>query len=86
MFEPLYSSCPVLLEDSGDSDGITVPTHLLQSIGNLGAVTQSMLGVAFAEELTERGLLIRLSDRLERNLVAASGGNPADPRGFNRGA
>lgn len=84
MLEPLYSSCSALLEDSDESDGITVPTHLLQSIGNLGTVAQSMLGVAFAEELSERGLLVRLSDRLERNLVAASGGNPADPRGFNR--
>ena len=43
-----------------------------------------MLGVAFDEELAERGLLTRLSDRLERNLVAASGGNPADPRSFSR--
>jgi hypothetical protein len=84
MLEPPYSSCPALLEDADDVDGITVPTHMLQSIGNLGTVTQSMLGVAFAEELAERGLLVRLSDRLERNLVAASGGNPADPRGFNR--
>lgn len=84
MLKPLYSSCPALLEDSGEIDGITVPTHLLQSIGNLGAVAQSMLGVAFAEELAEHGLLARLADRLERNLIAASGGNPADPRGFSR--
>lgn len=84
ILEPLYSSCPALLEDRDEIDGITMPTHLLHSIGNLGTVTQSMLGVAFAEELSERGLLVRLSDRLERNLVAASGGNPADPRGFNR--
>jgi hypothetical protein len=84
ILEPLYSSCSALLHDSDEIDGITVPTHLLQSIGNLGTVVQSMLGVAFAEELSERGLLVRLSDRLERNLVEASGGNPADPRGFNR--
>jgi hypothetical protein len=84
MLEPFYSSCSALLEDSSEIDGITVPTHLLQSIGNLGAVAQSMLSVAFAEELSERGLIVRLSDRLERNLIAASGGNPADPRGFNR--
>lgn len=84
MLGPLYSSCPALLEDSGEIDGITVPTHLLQSIGNLGTVAQSMLGVAFAEELSERGLLVRLSERLERNLIAASGGNPTDPRGFSR--
>lgn len=84
MLEPLYSACPALLDHVDEIDGITVPTHLLQSIGNLGTATQAMLGVPFAEELAERGLLARLSDRLERNLVAASGGNPADPRGFNR--
>ncbi|MCO5792814.1 MAG: ATP-binding protein [Blastomonas sp.] len=84
MLEPLYSSCPSLLDHTDEADGITVPSHLLQSIGNLGAVTQSMLGVPFVEELTERGLLIRLASRFERNLVAASGGNPDDPRGFNR--
>jgi len=84
MLEPLYAVCPALIEDGDEIDGITVPTHLLQNIANLGTVTQSMLGVAFAEELAEHGLLARLADRLERNLVAASGGNPADPRGFNR--
>jgi hypothetical protein len=84
LLEPLYSSCPALLDDADEVDGITVSTHLLQSIGDLGTVTQAMLSVAFAEEITERGLLGRLSDRLERNLVAASGGNPADPGGFNR--
>lgn len=84
LLKPLYSACPALLDHDDEIDGITVPTHLLQSIGNLGAVTQTMLGIPFAEELTERGLLTRLAVRLERNLIAASGGNPADPRGFNR--
>lgn len=84
MLEPLYTACPALLDQADAIDGITVPTSLLQGIGNLGTVTQSMLSTAFAEDLVERGLLARLAGRLERNLVAASGGNPADPRGFNR--
>ena len=84
MLEPIYTACPALFEEGGEVDGISVPTDLLRSIGDLGAVTQAMLGVAFDEELAERGLLTRLSDRLERNLVAASGGNPADPRSFSR--
>lgn len=84
MLAPLFSACPALLHQSDHQGGISVPASLLRSIGDLGAVTQAMMGVAFAEELTERGLLARLSDRLERNLVAASGGNPVDPRGFNR--
>ena len=84
ILEPIYTACPALLDESEEVDGISVPTDLLRSIGDLGAVTQAMLGVAFDEELAERGLLTRLSDRLERNLVAASGGNPADPRSFSR--
>lgn len=84
ILEPIYTACPALFDEPEEMDGINVPTSLLRSIGDLGAVTQSMLGIAFAEELAERGLLARLSDRLERNLVAASGGNPADPRSFTR--
>ena len=77
ILEPIYTACPALLEEADDADGISVPTNLLQSLGNVGAVTQAMLGVTFAEEIAERGLLTRLSDRLERNLVAASGGKSA---------
>lgn len=84
MLGPLYEACPALLEQSEDGDGITVPTHLLRNVSELGSVTQSMLVVAFAEELSKQGLLARLSQRLERNLILASGGNPDDPRGFNR--
>ena len=84
LLEPIYAACPALLDEPEEVDGISVPTDLLRSIGDPGAVTQAMLGVAFAEELAERGLLARLADRLERNLVAASGGNPADPRSFSR--
>jgi hypothetical protein len=84
VLEPLYTACPALLLESEDNDGITVPTTLLASIGNLGGVTQSMLGAAFEEELAERNLLSRLSAQLERNLIAASGGNPTDPKSFSR--
>jgi hypothetical protein len=84
ILEPIYSACPALLEAPEAVDGISIPTDVLRSIGDLGVATGAMLSVAFAEELAKRGLLSRLSDRLERNLVAASGGNPADPRGFTR--
>ncbi|WP_284126412.1 type IV secretory system conjugative DNA transfer family protein [Parerythrobacter aestuarii] len=84
ILEPLLSSCPALLEDTDEQDGIRIPTDLLRSLGNLAEVTQAMLGVGFAEELSEQALFTRLRDRLERNVVAASGGNPADPASFNR--
>ena len=84
MLEPIYSACPALLDEPDGVDGISVPTILLRGIGDVGTVTQAMLDVAFAEELAETGLLARLANRLECNLIAASGGNPADPRGFTR--
>lgn len=84
MLEPLYAACPALLDDADDEDGITVPTALLQSIGDIGKITEAMFSVAFAEEVIELGLFARLGARLERNLVAASGGNPANPQSFTR--
>jgi hypothetical protein len=82
--EPLYRACPALLDNTGDDDGITVPTALLQSIGDIGQTTELMFAVAFAEEVTNVGLFTRLRDRLERNLVSASGGNPANPAALTR--
>lgn len=84
MLEPLYRACPALLDDTNDDDGITVTTALLQSLGDIGQTTEQMFSVAFAEEVAELGLFTRLRDRLERNLVAASGGNPANPASFTR--
>ncbi|MGJ8530037.1 type IV secretory system conjugative DNA transfer family protein [Maritalea sp.] len=82
--DPVYRACPALLSNHEQSDGITIPTDLLRSIGDIGKVTETMCSTAFAEELERQDLLPRLRDRLGRNLVAASGGNPADPKGFNR--
>ncbi len=84
MLEPLYRACPALLDDTNDDDGITVPTALLQSLGDIGQTTEQMFSVAFAEEVTALGLFTRLRDRLDRNLIAASGGNPANPATFTR--
>lgn len=84
MLAPLYDAAPALLDEPDVTDGIRVPTNLVHSIADLGSVTQAMLSVPFADELVERGLFVRLRERLERNLVAASGGNPADPRSFTR--
>jgi hypothetical protein len=84
VLKPIYSACPALLEQGTDSDGITVPTQLLQSIGNLGVVTETMLTTLLGDESEAAPLLPHLRSRLERNLIGASGGNPADVQGFNR--
>ena len=84
LLDPIYSACPALLDDAEDSDGVTVGTDLLRSIGNLDEVTSQIITIAHADELTELNLLSRLRAHLERNIIAASGGNPADPASFNR--
>ena len=73
----VYDACPALLERPG-GDGVPAPTTLIRSLGQPGAVTETVLSVVADEELKEAGLYLRSFDRLERNLVAASGGNPAD--------
>tara|TARA_R110002124_G_scaffold231235_5_gene396518 strand:+ start:8824 stop:10914 length:2091 start_codon:yes stop_codon:yes gene_type:complete len=83
-FDPIYTACPALLAESEDIDGIGVGTDLLRSIGNLGEVITSIVQIAHASEICDLGLFERLRDRLGRNLVAASGGNPANPESFNR--
>lgn len=83
MLDPLYSACPSLLA-SDREDGIAITTELVHSITALGDTTEAMVQVAFIEELASHNLFPHLRDRLERNLVAASDGNPADARNFNR--
>jgi|TARA_R110002049_G_scaffold269919_2_gene446835 hypothetical protein len=85
IFRPLFEACPALLDTDGDkADGITVKTELLRSIANLADVTDHILQIAHADELADLGLFVCMRDRLGRNMVAASGGNPADPHSFNR--
>lgn len=81
---PVYTSCPALVGEIGSENDITIATDLANNIGGIGEVTEHALAVFFDEDLNHAGLFARLSDRLERNLVAASGGNSADPKGFNR--
>ncbi len=81
---PLYKACPALLDIEETPDGISVPTDLLRSLGDVGAVTEELLDIGLADELAEAGLLPNLHSRLAYNLIAASGGNPADPASFKR--
>jgi len=84
MLRPIYEACPALLQDASEADGISIPTDLLRSLGEGGAVVEEVFNVGLANELVEAELLPNLQARLEYNLIAASGGNPADPASFKR--
>lgn len=84
VFRPLLDGCPALLDTTTEPSGITVPTNLLHSHTDLPGAIEHCLQVGFDEDIKEAGLFPKLADRLERNLVAASGGNPTDPGSFTR--
>jgi hypothetical protein len=84
LLAPLYQACPALLGRVSAEDGISIETELLESVSTLGATVEAMLGVAFAADVVSSNLLSTLRERLERNLVAASGGNSSNVKGFNR--
>ncbi len=82
--DPLYADCPWLREGQAREGDIVVPSDLIHSLHEVGDVTEAITAAVFDERLEERGLFHRHRARLERNLVAASGGNPADRRNFTR--
>ncbi len=84
LLAPLYGAAPALLASPGAETDITVASDLVNAIANPGDIAEAVLAVFFDEDLVEARLFARTTGRLERNLIAASGGNPADPKSFNR--
>ncbi|WP_114521479.1 type IV secretory system conjugative DNA transfer family protein [Altererythrobacter sp. ZODW24] len=84
VLKPIYDACPALLELDHEGDGISIPTDLMRSLGDIGTVTETVLGIGLSPELVDEGLMPRLHGQLEYSLIAASGGNPADPASFKR--
>ena len=84
VFSPLLEGCPALLEDQDPRGGISVATTLIHCHTSLPGAVEHCLQVGLDEDIKAAGLFPRLQNRLIRNLVAASGGNPADPGSFTR--
>ncbi|NOX39114.1 MAG: ATP-binding protein [Alphaproteobacteria bacterium] len=82
---PIFDACPALLQ-TGNADDILVATEMIDNISGIGTVTEYAMANFFDDDLQKAGLFTRLTARLEHNLIVASGGNPADPGGFNRAA
>lgn len=83
-FAFVLEACPTLLAEGGDEDDITITSQLIDNVADIDRVSEQALALFFHEELKEAGLFMRVSGRLEYNLIATSGGNPNDPKSFNR--
>ena len=65
-------------------DGLIFKAERIDHLTQIDARIEEMLGAAFADDIEHLGILKRLGNRLETNLVVASGGNPGEPKAFNR--
>jgi hypothetical protein len=72
------------LDAGSDDDGITFATSKLDLLSNLPLVVERVMRASVDDELERLDLLPRLRHRIDGNLIAASGGNPADPKSFSR--
>lgn len=86
ILRPIIDAVPAYRAERPSDTDLIVPTDLFHSLGDAGTVLDEIMATAFAKDLKEHALFTRLYDQLERNLIAASGGNPNDPRGFARAA
>ena len=84
VLEPLLDGCPSLLREEVAAGDIAVETELIYAHDNVPRAVEFCTNLGLSENLQEAGLFPRLRDRLTRNLVAASGGNPAAPETFIR--
>lgn len=79
----LFAQNGLVGHDTAEHD-LTVETALSSRIQGLPEALEQALFVPGAEQLQERGLLTRLHEQFERNVLVASGGNPADPASFRK--
>ncbi len=71
-------------DNDRSADDLSIKTTLLHRLGDVSGALDTVLTKAFANDVIEDDLFIRLRDQLERNLIVASGGNLADPKTFTR--
>lgn len=84
LLRPILDAASGYTKDAPADADLSVATTLIHSLGAPGAAFDEVIQVGFAKDLVEQGLFSRLRQQLERNVVAASGGNPADPKNFSR--
>lgn len=82
--DPVVDALPEPPGDNGDDECIVVPTDKLRTLGNLPDVVEGVMAAPLLDDVFDRNLFPKLRDRIDYNLVAASGGNPGDIAGFKR--
>jgi len=81
---PILAALPQVASSRPDPETILIPTDKIRTIGQIGEITEQVMAPLFDDDLEELGLFPKIRDRLDRNLIAASGGNPANPSAFTR--
>lgn len=81
--EPVFAASPK--QRGGDDEkAIIVPTELINAISDLPNVVEEVASTWFTDEAVKQELFSGIRERLNANLIAASGGNLNGPEGFNR--
>ena len=83
---PILEGYPSGVEAAHTLGSITVETDLLNAHTSLPEALEHCVHIAVDDDLIDADLFPRLRDRLTRNLIEASGGNPNEPAGFTRQA
>jgi hypothetical protein len=84
LLRTIFDAAPAYLESDRAGTDLAIATTLIHTLGAAGEVFDQLLSTAFASELTDKKLFDRLRGQLERNVIAASGGGPSDPKSFTR--
>ena len=82
---PLVEQHPSLVQPTDDDAGeLRFDTSLVDTIAELPEIVEAMIQLPFAPELEEFDTTPHLKERVEYNLLVASGGMPGDPAGFTK--
>ena len=85
MLRPVVAEVPALVRRQEPAPGdIPFTTPLSRAAHELPEVVEGMVQYPFVPELDEHDLLRALRERLQYNLILASGGTPADPRAVEK--
>ncbi len=85
MLRPITAEVPALVQSYETAPGdIPFTTPLARVVHELPEVVKGMVQYPFVPELDEHDLLRTLRERLQYNLILASGGTPADPRAVEK--